>query len=189
MLWYAAYGSNLSLARFRLYLDGGKPFDNAREYPPCPAGSVITGDKAFPIDRQLYFAGKSKQWGAGVAFVDFPVVDPPPTLGRAYRLSLDQLTHVARQENGGREVLVDVERIGKQPLEIRPHGYYRILLPLGQLDGDMVVTLTGRRDERGHDTRPSEAYLDWFRSGLWETYPDLKAAAIDAYLNKHLPRV
>ncbi len=47
MIWYAVYGSNLSLARFRLYLEGGAPMAGARAHLPCRTGSTIAGDQPF----------------------------------------------------------------------------------------------------------------------------------------------
>src|SRR5438045_9762142 len=68
-VWYAVYGSNLSRARFRLYLEGEQ--QGGRQYSPCAAGTSIRGDQPFPIGRELFSATRSEAWGAGgVAIVD-----------------------------------------------------------------------------------------------------------------------
>ncbi len=138
---------------------------------------------ALLINRHLFFACHSDQWNGGVAFVDVVAVDPAPTYGRAFRLTSDQLLHVASEENGGREVHFNSAGIGKDILEIRARGWYRLLLPLGMLDREPVVTLTGKRIELGAKTTPSATYQDRIRSGLRETFPDLTDAQIDGYLS------
>jgi hypothetical protein len=135
------------------------------------------------IDRDLYFACHSHQWNGGVAFVGLAPLDPPVTYGRAYQLTSDQLLHVASEENGGQQVNFDPEQIGDDVIEIRAHGWYRLLLPLGVLEGEPLVTLTGRRLELGAPTTPSPAYQDRIRSGLRETFPGLTDNQIDTYLN------
>lgn len=186
MIWYAVYGSNVSLARFRLYLEGGAPVEGARAHNQCRAGSTIAGVRPVMIDRDLYFAGHPDQWNGGVAFVGLAGVDPPPTYGRAYRLTSQQLLHVASEENGGRQVRFNPGQIGDDVVELGARGWYRLLLPLGMLDGEPVVTLTGQRTELGVQTTPSPAYQDRIRSGLSETYPELTDAQIDAYLNDRI---
>ncbi len=136
------------------------------------------------IDRDLFFARHSRQWNGGVAFVDLKPVDPPPTYGRAYRLTSEQLLHVASEENGGQQVDFNPERIGDDVIEIRASGWYRLLLPLGMLGAEPLVTLTGQRTELGPRTRPSPAYRDRIRSGLKETFPELTDNQIDTYLNE-----
>jgi hypothetical protein len=102
-------------------------------------------------------------------------------------LSHPQLVHVAREENGGAEdVVIDQDHLVGDPVEIRERGWYRILLPLGELEQHPVVTLTGKRGELGDRTIPSEAYLNTIRAGLMETYGQLTDADISDYLHAHM---
>ena len=74
LIWYVAYGSNLSSRRFKRYLD------------QMPGQPLIPESKAFSIPYNIYFDRESSTWGGGgVAFLD-------PTkegfaYGRAYLLT------------------------------------------------------------------------------------------------------
>src|SRR5215469_1550614 len=110
-IWYAAYGSNVLRERFMCYLEGTEfRAENGtilRAPPKCDAGTRIQGDhpfndQPFRLPFKLYFACEKTKWGpGGVAFVEIEPVTPPPTLGRAYLLTLPQLRCIARGENDG----------------------------------------------------------------------------------------
>jgi hypothetical protein len=135
---------------------------------------------------ELYFAYQSAQWDyGGVAFVGVQSVTPPPTLGRAYLLTLGQLRHVAVEENGGRgSVTITRENLVGAPVNIRDRGWYRVLLPCGLLDGIPVATLTGLPEEVIPRSTPSEIYLETIKAGLRETYPYMSDSDINGYLQQ-----
>ena len=58
VVWYVAYGSNLSRARLQEYLDRG------------PDPTPPRADRPVTIGLTLYFAGGSMLWGGGRAYVD-----------------------------------------------------------------------------------------------------------------------
>ena len=58
LVWYVAYGSNLSRARLQEYLDRG------------PDPSPPRDDRPLTIGHPLFFAGRSKVWTGGRAYVD-----------------------------------------------------------------------------------------------------------------------
>jgi len=181
LVWYVAYGSNLCEARFRCYLTGGSPDGStSRHYPACAAGDEVLADRPVRVPHRLYFARASRNWNGGaVAFLDVDRVDPAPTYGRAWLITLGQLDHLVSQENAGHATSVPVDALRGGPIDLRDEGWYRTLLPLGELDGVPAVTLTGRaKPER----RPDPAYLATLRAGLAEAWPDLSPAGIDAYL-------
>jgi hypothetical protein len=192
-VWYAVYGSNLLRGRFMCYLEG-RPFpgqSNARVPRRCNAGTSIQGDKPFHLEFELYFARDAPDWGrGGVAFVGIKRVTPPPTLGRAYLLTLQQLTHVATEENGGsRFVQITKEVLFGSPVQIRQGGWYNVLLPCGLLDGIPVVTITGWPDQTSPRRPPSENYLSTIQVGLRETYPSMSLSEIDEYIRSHIPHL
>ncbi len=172
-VWYAAYGSNISSERFRVYLEGGP-------IPHSPDGRVQQGarDPSPPsgngpceIDRTLVFAGEAKTWGGGgVAFLDADSTADIPTLGRAWRITLGQFEDVFRQENGLDEVipleLGDLDATGS--VNLFPQRYGRVEL-LSMMEGDPVLTITS-------PLRPAvlnaahESYLKVIAEGLVETW-------------------
>ena len=90
-LWYVAYGSNVDDERFGRYLDAE------------PGDSRVAGDEVrwIDIDRELYFAGRSKTWGGPVAFLSLNQDPSVSTRARARLLDVDDVEQVARRENGG----------------------------------------------------------------------------------------
>lgn len=188
-VWYACYGSNLSLARFRVYLEGGRRSEGAKPDPPCAAGAAISGDRPLMINRRLYFAGASASWNGGaVAFVEMSPTEPAPTYGRMFLLTLGQLRHVIGRENGGASATLATNNlIGNVTVS---KGWYSELLYLGSSDGVPIVTLTAATDAIAKATRRSEEYLRTIVAGLAETYPwpVLPLAGATAYLEEALSR-
>jgi hypothetical protein len=182
-VWYAAYGSNLDVARFRLYLEGGAPRPGARAHERCPSGVAIIDVDQYTTNHPLYFAGHSAQWGGGgVAFVGLAPQDGERTLCRAYRLRLAQFEHVVSEENGGRQVALPNNVLLADTVEVRDTGWYRIVVRLGSHRRIPVLTVTGVSDEIGVRNRPVPEYLHHIRVGLHQTYPDLTEPDVDAYL-------
>ncbi len=171
-VWYAAYGSNLSSARFRTYLEGGvapnatddRPQRGARDQTPP------SGNGPCEIDRALIFAGAAKRWGGGgVAFLDADATPDFPILGRAWRITLGQFEDVFRQENGLDDV-IDIDLAGLHEtgsLELRPDRYGRVEL-LSAIDDVPVLTLASANPpplNAAHDS-----YLKVMGEGLVETW-------------------
>ena len=182
-VWYAAYGSNLDIARFRLYLEGGAPQPGARAHARCPSGVAIIEVDRYTTNHPLYFAGQSGQWSsAGVAFVGLAPQDAERTLCRAYRLRLSQFEHVVSEENGGRPVTLTKEALLAEKTEARDSGWYRIVVRLGSLRRIPVLTISGIPGEIGVRNAPAPAYLDRIRIGLLQAYPELSGVDVEAYL-------
>jgi len=190
LVWYVAYGSNLLKKPLKLYLEGGAPSPNARVHRECPWGTEVQGDQAYKLGFELYFACKSSEtWGkGGVAFVETKNVTPPPTLGRAYLLTIQQLGHVAMEENGWTDpVTIRKPDLSARSLVLlRETGRYRVLLPCRFLGKIPVVTLTGVPEETKPRNLPSEDYLNTIRKGLHETYLAMTELEIDEYLSRKL---
>lgn len=174
-VWYAAYGSNLSSARFRTYLEGGiVPYavDN-REQQGARDTAPPTGNGPCEINRKLMFAGSAARWGGGgVAFLD-PGGEPDPeipVLGRAWRITLGQFEDLFRQENRLDEVIpIDVEALAEEGwLNLADTAYGRLEL-LSEMDGDPVMTFT--RPVRPENPNPADiSYMKVMTDGLIETW-------------------
>jgi hypothetical protein len=99
--WYAGYGSNLSHARLRAYLEGGRPVGSRRTHPgardPRPPAEATT----CTLPGRIAFRGSLTGWGdgGGAAFWEGPEA-PGRAWCRAYLLRPGQLTDLALQENG-----------------------------------------------------------------------------------------
>lgn len=202
-VWYAAYGSNLLKERFVCYLEGTdfRTEDGTilRAPPKCDAGTRIQGDHPFNDQRfrlpfKLYFACEKTKWGpGGVAFVEIEPITPPPTLGRAYLLTLPQLRCIARGENdGSHPVNITIEMLSASPgttheITTDHQGRYCVLLTCGSLNyKDIevpVVTLTGWPEKLVPRNSPSLVYRNTIRKGLHQTYPDKLDSDVEKYLD------
>lgn len=101
-VWYVAYGSNLLAARFDAYLQScgdDMPWGPHRgATDPRPA----TGDRRVVVPHPVFFGGHSSRWDGGCCFCpDEPTsADRRDVVGRAWRITWDQMADVVAQENG-----------------------------------------------------------------------------------------
>jgi hypothetical protein len=173
-IWYAAYGSNLSLERFGCYLRGGRPAGGSRTYSGCRDTCEPLRIERTEIAAELAFGGTSQTWGGGVAFVD-PTGEG--TKARLYLITLEQFADVVAQENwldpGSLEIaLADESNLGDDL-------HYGRVLGLSEFEGDPVLTVT--RHHGTQTARPSPAYLRYVASGLAESH-ELSPSEIATYL-------
>lgn len=178
LVWYGAYGSNLSAARFGCYLGGGRPPGATRVYPGCRDRTPARDDRPFTIGGGVHFAWESPTWGGGIAFYD--PHGPGPALMRAWLVNTDQFADIASQEMhrppGGDLDLAEL--YGARTLVLGP-GRYESLHVIGELDGRPVITFT--HSEPLRPNRPAPAYLQTMAVGLQESH-GLSAAGIVDYL-------
>jgi hypothetical protein len=167
LVWYAAYGSNLSRSRFGLYLRGGTPEGAGHAYPGSRDPSDPLDDRAWEISRELVFGGMSRTWGGGVAFVD-PDTEVS-TKARLYLITSEQFADVVAQENWVRpgEIVVPGFEDGLEALVGADH-MYGLLLSLGSLEGHPICTFTQHRGTSA--AAPSFAYLRHIADGLQEAH-------------------
>jgi hypothetical protein len=185
-VWYVSYGSNMSAARLACYVRGGRPPGGSRVNPGCRDRTLPERDVPVDLPGTLYFAGKSPQWGGGVAFYDHE--EPGFTAARGYLVTYGQLADIAAQEmyrdpsdEDPLEDLVANPLVGGRH-EVGP-GRYETLVEVGRYDGLPLLTFTSPHGV-GHveHTPPTEAYLDLIRTGLRESraWDD---EAVTAYLS------
>jgi hypothetical protein len=168
-VWYVPYGSNLSLARFRCYLAGGRPDGGARLYDGCRDTAEPEAVRPVELRGRIYFAGRSRVWGGGMAFYD---PDANGTVAaRAYLLTAGQLSDVIAQESW-RAVGTDLDLAGLGPGEWLPveTAHYRRVLHTGTLDGAAMFTLTSATHAEEDWAAPAAAYLRTIGTGLREAH-------------------
>lgn len=176
LVWYAAFGTNLSRERLACYLEGGRPRGAARSYEGCRDPAPPRAERALSIPGRLRFAGESRVWGGGMAF--FANGGEGEVHARAYLLRLEQLSDLVAQETRhpvGRNLAL----AEKGPTLHGMSKVYDVVLDLGELDGLRLVTLSSSRDHPLNP--PSEAYLRTMSDGLTDGF-GLGAEARIAYL-------
>lgn len=174
-VWYLAYGSNLDPRRFGCYLVGGRAEGGLREYPGCRDATAPRDMAAVEVPGSLVFAGSSRTWGGGIAFLRSD--DVRRAMGRAYLVEADQLADVVAQEMRhapGSEVAARVEAalatIGDGDRVHVAESQYDSLVGLGSRDGVPLVGITHSGLDDLELRRPAPAYLWWIASGLRTTF-------------------
>lgn len=176
LVWYAAFGSNLSRARLGCYVAGGTPAGARRAYEGCRDRTAPRAHRTLALPGHLRFAGQSSVWGGGMAF--YAPSGGGTVHARAYLLRLEQLVDLVAQESrhpvGTTLVLADAgdTRHGLSSV-------YDVLMDLGRLDGHRVLTLSSSRHHPLNP--PSGAYVRTVADGLADGF-DLDADARVAYL-------
>jgi hypothetical protein len=165
-VWYVAYGSNMSAARFGCYISGGRPRGARRTYLGCRDQSPPRRDVGIHLAGGLTFAGESTVWGGGMAFYN-PHVDDE-LAARAYLLTFGQLSDVVAQE-ARRPVGIDMSLDGgvdrRWPV---PSVVYETLLNVGGRDGLPMFTMTSLQNLE--PKTPSAPYLRTMLDGLVEAF-------------------
>lgn len=152
LLWYAAYGSNLSAARFSCYISGGVCEENGRTYTGCldktPPRAVLK--RSFP--GTIYIGNSSRSWNnCGVAFYD------PSQRGendvvymKLYLITREQMHDVWQQEG------------------MSPNWYGRLVCLDVDDNGIPVYTFTS--ESRRPPNAPAPAYIELMRKALEEEF-------------------
>jgi hypothetical protein len=171
LVWYVAYGSNLSRARLQQYLDRG------------PDPSPPRDDRPLTIGHPLFFAGESQVWTGGRAYLDHAPVHPATTLARAWLLTRAQWDDLHAQESGpDHGAGADPASLADGEARLVGDGRYDVLLGLGRHADIPVATYTGpERLDPATCTRPAPAYLERIATGLHEAH-SLTVAEVITYL-------
>jgi hypothetical protein len=194
-VWYAVYGSNLSIKRFNKYIKGGKLITSCKtkEYDGCTCRNKPSYNKPYKINHELYFAKKSPTWcNHGVAFVKSVESKEPVTLGRIYLITKEQFVDILHQENGKRPPYnvysVDFDGIIRNRIQvIGENGWYTRIFYLDNEEGIPILTFTGGwEDSTINNIRnfPSRQYRNVIIKGLLETYPKMNILSVCQYLYK-----
>jgi hypothetical protein len=174
VIWYAAYGSNMSRVRFDVYLKGGVPEGAAHEYPGCRDPSDPRDVRPHEIAAELCFGGVSRTWGGGgVAFIR-PAANAW-TKARLYLVTSEQFDDIVAQENWLEPGTVHVDGTSTG---IGSHMYGHVM-DLGLLEDLPVVAVT--QDPGAALNPPVGAYVRHIADGLREAYA-MTPAEIEDYL-------
>lgn len=181
LVWYAAYGSNLSAERFARYLEGGTAAGAKRAHEgsrdPRPPRQI----RPIELPGSVFFGWESSTWGGGVAFYDPDLVGR--ALASAYLITHTQFCDLVAQEMHravGDDI--DLEPLWHERVHELGMGRYERLLIVDELDDLPVVTFTCPAGHRPPLNAPSAAYLDTIARGLRETH-HLDDEAITHYLD------
>ena len=179
-LWYVAYGSNLSRARFQVYLRGGTPAGGTREHPGARDSRGPLDDAAVLVPGGLRFVGVSSIWGGGMAIYDAGAAGA--VAARAYLVTADQFVDVLAQEMRQEPDLdLDLAAVHETGWHSLGAGRYQTLAHLGERDGLPMLTFTSADVEDHPLNAPSAGYLRTIALGLRESHA-WTAAATGRYL-------
>ncbi|MGH7860420.1 MAG: histone deacetylase [Candidatus Binatia bacterium] len=180
LVWYAAYGSNMSRERLLDYVTGRQPVGAARRCRGCRDTQPPRGDRPFTLEGTLSFGGfggPSTNWNGGVAFYAAAAV-AEPTLARLWLVSLEQFEDIVAQENVREPGSIALDpTLDRQDVA---NGWYGQVVRVAEVEGHSVMTFTGARVPELF--APSRDYLRHIAAGLREGH-DLDAAGIAAYLS------
>jgi hypothetical protein len=175
-VFYAAYGSNLSAARFACYIAGGTAAGASRALPGARDRRQPESWRALRVPGRVSFRGRSLTWGGAPA-----IFEPATASGhtgaevfvRAWRLGWDQLEDVMAQENGRPTcpLVVEPAALGDGSSMLVGPGRYDRLVCVGTLEGLPMLTFTAPASlESVLPEAPSLAYLAHIITGLRETF-------------------
>lgn len=197
LVWYASYGSNLSLERFLKYVEGGKLVGTNRRYLGCCDKTRPRKDRLVTIRHKLFFGCRSGLWNAAMAFVQ-EAESACHTYGRMYLITDEQFDQVVRQERGlspeGPRLCPDLSYMAKhkncylnredptKPLATDKPCSYGLILNLGEEDGYPILTFTAVGPDNEITPRaPSRAYVEFIARGIRETSPEVATVEIVRY--------
>lgn len=183
-IWYASYGSNLSADRFLCYIQGGQPKGSSTKHRGCRDKTLPIDNRAITINRELYFARLSTSWGnGGAAFIRSQFHQTACTLGRMYRITVEQFIDVVKQEIDHEG---DLELNFEKALEAGSYVFqktewYGNLIYLGMEHDNPIFTFTSEHDIQPFN-KPSQSYLKTIIVGLREMHNHLSIDEIVEYL-------
>ncbi|MFI5775550.1 histone deacetylase [Nocardia sp. NPDC051570] len=176
LVWYAAYGSNLSARRLAYYIQGGTPPWTEHTYPGFRDRTPPARTMPLTLPGTIYFAWQSPVWGGGVAFyTDRPRAEwAGGAAARGYLLTREQFVDLLTQEMyrlPGRLPAIDIDEVlAAGRVEVGP-GRYETLIHAGDVDGYPVLVFTSPWDAASVGLRkPSFGYLGMIAEGLRESH-------------------
>ncbi|UYM03581.1 histone deacetylase [Solicola gregarius] len=170
LVWYVAYGSNLSAERFACYVVGGRPAGSLRDCPGFRDDTPPRAVRSVTVPGGIYFAGESRVWTGGTAFLD-PDADGV-VAARAYLITVAQFADLAEQEMlrapGADRDLSVVLAEGRHSYGT---GRYETLLRLGAYEGTPMLTVSAPwSPSTAKLSAPTGDYLRMIGRGLVETH-------------------
>ena len=158
-VWYACYGSNINSKRFMYYING----DRNGKYSSkngCTDKTYPSEEKKYIFECPIYFAGESKKWGGGMAFLDYE--HRGKAYGKIYKIKMQQF----------KEILVQEQKCD----------LYNTILFVGCINDLPVFTFTSGKKLNYILNQPSDSYKQVIKRGILDLYDDLDSSQIDQYL-------
>ena len=156
-VWYACYGSNLSMDRLMIYINGDQNGKSGHK-EGCSDKTKPLDAKPYIFPCPVYFAKHSKRWNGGVAFLDYEHTGK--SYGKIYKLKMNQFRDVLKQEQGDKS--------------------YDAIIYVGEYDGLPIFTFTASH-KRDDLESPSKEYRDVIKKGILETYANLTVDDVERY--------
>ncbi|MEG2351542.1 MAG: hypothetical protein RSA10_01090 [Bacilli bacterium] len=156
-VWYACYGSNINYDRFMYYIRG----DETEKYSTkagCKDKNEPLEFKKYVFKCPIYFAGYSKRWGGGMAFLDYQ--NSGHSFGKIYKIKVSQFKGILEQEQRCK--------------------LYDAIVYVDNVESLAVFTFTAK--EKLNDLNsPSHLYCQVIKEGLLQTYKELTITKINQY--------
>lgn len=169
-IWYASYGSNLSLERFMTYINGGKPKNSSKIEKGCKDKTPPAESRPHKIKHALYFARISKKWNnGGSCILSVKYDENKTTLGRKFLITEDQFLDIVSQNNGVEQTSINFDEVIKLGSKSINDSLSGNILHLGNEDGFPIFTFTSHFDETEF-RRPDILYLATIGAGIKETF-------------------
>ena len=142
-VWYACYGSNINRDRFMYYINGDETGQYS-EVGGCANKEEPVEERAYTFDCPIYFAGDSKRWHGGAAFLDYE--NKGKSYGKIYKIKMSQFKGVLKQEQKSK--------------------FYDVVLFVDDIDGCPVLSFTAHHKYKSRLTQPSLKYVEVIEKGL-----------------------
>ena len=183
-VWYANYGSNLNATRFNCYISGGIPNGGSRDYVGCTDQTPPLAYMPVDLPQELYFAGESKVWTGGLAFIGHERTNNT-TKGRAYLITQTQFEEVVAQESWRDEPnpidMGMLRELGHITLGDGSGNYDELIFCGDHVDGFPIVSFTSPYPHQP-PSKPADTYVRMIGSGLVEAH-GLEAKQAAFYLS------
>jgi len=170
-VWYAAYGSNMTWARFRHYLEGGTLAATGRAHHGARDSSHPRDTSAAWLPGRMYFATRTAYWGGCRALYDPDAAGM--TAGRAWLITPAQLCDIMSQEmkrEPGADYALPLVP-GREHRLRAGDGHYETVTCAGQLRGRPVITFCAPWAMASvAPLAPAPAYRAMIAAGLHETF-------------------
>jgi len=168
-MWYVAYGTNLSWERFRMYLQGGRPWVGGRDHPGCRDPFGPQREMALMVPGGIRFVGDSTIWGGGTAVYDARAAAEVAV--RAYLITAEQFVDVLAQEMRLEPRLdLDLGPVQRTGWHSLGPGRYQTLAQLGTQDDVPMLTFTSAEVADQPINAPTRGYLRTMATGLREAH-------------------
>lgn len=158
LVWYACYGSNINTERFMHYINGDKT-GKLSSKDGCKDKSLPLEARAYTFKCPIYFAGESRRWTGGMAFLDYEAEGE--SYGKIYKIKMNQFIGVLEQEQKCR--------------------LYDAIIMVDTIDGAPIFSFTSLHKLNDRLNKPSNRYIETIKSGILDTYPDLDAKKLEHY--------